>query len=288
MTARPRRSDAARSPSAFRKITAHELWPEAVQIRREWLGHGLSTLPSDRDATERCIAGLYARISRRKPRFEWVDSPYKALPLIAGWPTLDHLHRLVRDHRPHGTPPLASDLALVAARLRGALSDGVAHADPEFTTVRRGKSRQPWPELSPLTAFEQGVPLGVVLHQGIRTALYRCLATGFRQPVRAALTGTEPMPVCWYGQQDAPWIAYYDALERLGLARYGTDDAAHLAEWALLARSSGWWWPGEQVCVVVERPAIVPTEPVPGALHEEVRLRSDGLEYRDGWRPRPQ
>jgi uncharacterized protein DUF6745 len=172
------------------------------------------------------------------------------------------------------------------SRLRGGLSAGVVHADPELVPARKGKHREPWPELPPSRAFEAGVPLGVVVHQGIRGALHRSLAQGFRAPVRAALASDPTrVPVCWYGQQEAAWIAYYDALHRLGLARYEPDDLDHLDHWAALARSCGWWWPGEELCVVVERPQLAGTEPSPGTWHDEVRLRPDGLRYRDGWHP---
>lgn len=256
-----------------------------MKIRQEWLGHGLCTEPADRRTAEDNIALLYARISRRRPRFEWVDSPHQAVPLVVGLPTLDRLYAWIRDPRPRGEPPLASDLAMVAGRLRGALSAGVTHTDPELSPVRKGKRKEPWPELPPPQALDAGVPLGVVLHQGIHTALHRSLAHGFRLAVRAALAGGRPVPVCWYGQQDAAWVAYYDALYRLGLARYGPDDLDHLGAWAALARSCGWWWPGEDVCVVVDRPELVRTEPVPGTGHEEVRLRRGGVRYRDGWQP---
>jgi hypothetical protein len=170
--------------------------------------------------------------------------------------------------------------------LRGALSAGLAHSDPELTPARKGKRNEPWPELPPGKALEAGVPLSVVLHQGIRTALHRSLAQGFRAPVRAALPGDPArVPVCWYGQQEASWIAYYDALHRIGLARYQPDDLDHLRDWATLARSCGWWWPGEGVCVVVDRPAVARTEPLPGTWHDEIRLRPDGIRYRDGWQP---
>jgi hypothetical protein len=78
-------------------------------------------------------------------------------------------------------------------------------------------------------------------------------------------------------------------LRRIGLARYPAAEAGQLADWAAVARSCGWWWPGEEVCVVVERPAVIRTEPVPGSRHGEVRLRRDGpsVGYRDGWRVRP-
>jgi hypothetical protein len=208
------------------------------------------------------------------------------MPLITGLPTLDQLYRWIGDPQPPGTPPLASDLAMVASHLRGQLGAGLRHSDPELSPPRRGKDKERWPELPPRDALDSGVPLGVVLHRGIRTALYRSLAHGFYLPVRAALAAEGPVPVCWYGQQDASWVAYYDILHRTGLAGYRPDEIEHLGEWADLVRSCGWWWPGEDVCVVVERPEAVRTEPVPRAWHGEVRLRRHGVRYRDGWQPR--
>ncbi|SEG90103.1 hypothetical protein SAMN04489712_12539 [Thermomonospora echinospora] len=269
----------------FPSKSPHGLWREAVKIRQEWLEHGLSTQPADRRTTEHCLTAIYARMSRPRPRFAWVDSPEQAISLAGGLPTLDQLYAWTRDPRPRGTPPLASDLAMVSSQLRGALSAGVAHLDPELSPARKGKHNESWPQLPPLKAFEAGVPVGVVLHQGIRTALHRSLAHGFRVPVRSTLAGSGPVPACWYGQQDAAWVAYYDALHRLGLAHYGPDELDHLGHWAALARSCGWWWPGEDVCVVVERPEMVHTEPVPGTWHEEVRLQRGGVRYRDGWHP---
>jgi hypothetical protein len=262
--------------------STRDRWLEAAAIRREWLGHGLSTRPADRLTTEQSLTAIYARVFRPRPRFVWVESPLRALPHIAGLPTLDRLYEGIRD--PRGTLPPASDLAMAASRLRGALSAGVSHADPHLSLVRNGKRGDPWPELPPLEALQAGVPLSVVLHQGVHNALHRSLARGFRMPVRQALGGGS-VPVCWYGQQDAAWIAYCDSLHRLGLASYKADDLDHFGHWAALARSCGWWWPGEEVCVVVERPEMVRTEPLPGTWHDEVRLRPDGVRYRDGWHP---
>ena len=272
-----------------RSSKAHGQWQEAIKIRQEWLDHGLSTQQADRRAAEHSLTVIYARISRPRPRFEWVGSPAQALPLVAGWPTLAGLYARIRDPHPRGKPPLASDLAMSLARLRAALSAGVLHADPELVPARQGKRGDrgdPWPELPPSRALDAGIPLGVVLHRGVRTALHRSLAQGFRAPVRAALDGgRDDVPMCWYGQQEASWIAYYDALHRLGLAGYRPDDLDHLGCWAALARSCGWWWAGEELCVVVERPAAARTEPYPGTWHDEVRLKPDGLRYRDGWQP---
>ncbi|GAA2103306.1 hypothetical protein GCM10009780_54130 [Actinomadura alba] len=285
MIAPVRRHDAAKAVVTVRGKSAYDRWQEAFKIRQEWLDHGLSTQPADRRTAEHSLTLIYARMSRPKPRFEWVDSPDQAIPLVAGLPTLDQLYARIRDPRPRGKPPLASDLAMVASQLRGALSAGVSHLDPELSAARKGKHNEPSPELPPLKALDAGVPLGVVLHQGIRTALHRSLAHGFRMPIHNTLAAGGPVPVCWYGQQDAAWVAYYDALHRLGLAHYGPDELDHLGHWAALARSCGWWWPGEDVCIVVDRPELVRTEPVPGTWHDEVRLRRDGVRYRDGWYP---
>jgi hypothetical protein len=286
LSAPARRYDAAAPVADFQRKRAHGLWQEAIKIRQEWLDHGLSTQPADRQTAEHSLTMIYARISRPRPRFEWVGSPEQALPLVAGWPTLDALYALIRSPRTQGKPPLASDLAMSVSRLRGELSAGVAHPDPELSPARKGNHRDPWPELPPLKALDAGVPPGVVLHQGVRTALHRSLAQGFRALVRSALADDPAhLPVCWYGQQEASWIAYYDVLHRLGLARYKPDDLDHLGYWAALARSCGWWWPGEDVCVVVDRPELARTEQVPGSWHGEVRLRPDGLRYRDGWHP---
>lgn len=286
MTAPARRRDAAVTALAYPSKRVYELWSEAVSIRQEWLGHALSAEPADRVAAERAITGIYARVGRPRPRIEWVDSPYKAVPLIAGLPTLDELYRWIRTRSPQGTPPLASDLAALVSALRSALWAGLADPDPELSAPRPRRMRaEPWPELPPRQALALGVPFGVVLDRGVRRSLFRSLAGGLYLRVRAALPENATLPVCWYGQHDASWVAYYDTLQRLGLARYGGPDLRHLGDWAALVRSCGWWWPGEERCIVVERPARVVTESVPGADHGELRLGRGGLTYRDGWRP---
>lgn len=241
-------------------------WYRAAEIRDEWLRYGLDTRPADRVTAQHHLAAIYARLSRPRPRFVWVDSPHQARQHLAGLPTLDTLHRWIRGPQPPGKPPLASDLVAGLSRLRGALDGGVGHPDLDPARPRK-KEHKAWPVLPPLEALAAGVPLREVLRQSVREALRERLADGCYLPVRAALG---PLPVCWYGQQESYWIAHYDALRRLGFARYGARDEAHLDDWAALARSCGWWWPGEEVCVIVERPASV----APGSVR-----------YRDGWCP---
>lgn len=270
MTA-PARLPAA--PDLLPRELAIQYWHRAAEIRREWLDHGLSTEPADRAAAEHSLTGIYARISRSRPRFVWLDSPRRVRDLVVGLPTHEVLQDWVRARRPPGRPPLASDLAAGLSRLRSALDEcisGIAvNANP---AIRKG--RKPSPELPPLEALKAGVHFREVLRQGVSTELRNSLAEGFYLPIRAALGA---LPVCWYGQQESYWVAYYDAWRRLGLDRYQRADDEHFDDWAAVARSCGWWWPGEDRCVVVERPAFIRTE--------GVRLAE--VKYRDGWTVRP-
>jgi hypothetical protein len=242
------------------------LWHQAVNVRDQWLDHGLCTAPAQRAVAEETIAIIYAWNARRRPRFVWVDSPRQALPFLAGLPTHDGLRRWIGTRTPPGRPPLMSDIAAGLSRLRSALDAGAD--DPALgSTSRVDKKKKPWPVLPAPRALDVGVPLREVLRQGVRQTLRARLS--FHLPIRAELGGAD-LPSAWYGQQEAPWIAYYDALRRLGLARYQRSDSAQLDVWAALARSTGWWWPTDDVCVAVDRPSTV--DPF--------------VEYRDGWRPR--
>ncbi len=165
--------------------------------------------------------------------------------------------------RPPGPRPLASDLAAGISRLRGSLADAITK--PDFDSSRKpAKDR---PRLPPIAALQAGAPFREVVRDGVRDELAGHLLERFVWPVRTAVR--QPIPICWYGQQNAHWIAFYDVWRRLGLARYPSADERQLDVWATLARTCGWWWPGEDVCVVVERPVAV--------LGKEIL-------YRDGWR----
>jgi hypothetical protein len=290
VTAPARRSAATVVPSIRSLDIAEEYWQRAAEIRDEWLATGLSTAPADRPAAEQAITRLYARHGRLRPRFEWADSPAKALTLVGGVPTLAVLHQWVMSPPWPAPRPFASDLVAGLSRLRGAL-DGYleppAFDPPPPRRAKRDRNRpEPWPVRPAPDLLRAGVPFREVLTQGVRDALAASL--GFHPAVRAALGPPGSLPVCWYGQQDAAWIGYYDVWRRLGLARYPGHDGAELDTWAALARSCGWWWPGEEVCVIAERPRELRTEPVPGAWHAEVRLRRSGgppVVWPDGWGP---
>jgi hypothetical protein len=248
--------------------SAHKAWQCAADIRDEWLTHGLSTEDADRAATEQSLSNIYRRLHRPSPRFVWADSPAAALAHVRGVPTHDELARWIRGRRPPGQRPLASDLAAAVSRLRSAL-ELTFEAPPFDRPPAKRKKGTDWPVLPPEVAIDAGIPFAVVLRQSVRDVTWARLAKGLAWPVRVALAGGRALPVHWYGQHDAAWIAHLDVIRRLGLARFPRSDDLQFEDWATLARSCGWWWPGETTCVVVERPATVrPT-----------------VTYRDGYTP---
>jgi hypothetical protein len=268
-----------------RKVAAgiFDHWLKAAELGHEWLRVGVATAPADRDAAEHILTDMYNRHRRARPRFVWVESPRPGLALAAGIPNHEDLRAWLRPRQPSGRPPLAVDIAARWSRMMANLDEGATHPDLALPKLAR-KRDKPWPVLPPEQALEAGVPLRLVLRQTIRDALRTVLMDSIALRVRAALGPTAQTPICWYGQQDAYWIAHYDILRRLGLADYPPGPAADLDAWATLARTAGWWWPGEQVCVMVERPARI--DPV--QLHPEaIEVRTEpAVVYRDGWSPR--
>lgn len=258
----------APAPQALSNSPFPRLLAQAVEVRREWLRHGLSTEPAERAAAEHAIARVYELHRRARPRFVWVASPHRAIPSLAGLPGHDELARWIAARTPTGRPPLMSDIAAGLSRLKSSLD--AAADDPRLGSLSRvnGKDKKPWPRWP--GPGSEGIPLREILFQSVREPLRRSLA--YHLPVRAQL-GPD-LPSAWYGQQEADWIAFFDVLRRLGLARYPMADEEQFDCWAALARTTGWWWPGETVCVAVERPRAIDTRAVPGSPHEEVRVTS--------------
>jgi hypothetical protein len=272
------------APARLEAATAKRAiwWQRAAAIRDDWLDSGLTAKPANRATAERAITAIYARIGRRSPAFTWVDSPQAATGLVSGGPNLDDLYRCVK-HPVAGRPPLASDLAAHRSQLRAALDDTVTIAAHDSRPPKREKPNDPWPDLPADAALRAGQPFREVVRRSVRDALAASLGAGFYLPVRAATGSVQTQPICWYGQQDTDWIANFEVWRQLGMAAYRPGDEDAFDDWIVVARSSGWWWPAEDVCVVSERPTVIDTRTVPGARHGE--RHATFIAYRDGWQP---
>jgi len=121
--------------------------------------------------------------------------------------------------------------------------------DPKPPKRKKG---EPWPNLPVDKALDFGTPFVEILHRHVKDELFAQLIRAYAAPAKRALG--ESTAVCWYGQQEAHWIAYYDVWRQLGLADFGPVLDAELDVWRDIARSAGWFWPDERVCVVSERP----------------------------------
>lgn len=222
---------------------------EAAEIREEWLGRALSTRPADRPATEAAIAALYGLIGLPPPRFHWVPSPLAAL---------------------HTVPP--------GVRPRPAESVERLHEWPlpqRFSALTTRLSSELDLRLKSAAAMDR------LFRQEIYWPLRRSISNSLLPAIHAA---HDSFPRgSWYETQGVAWVAHYDGLRRTGGLVCTPGQARALDRWATLARSGGWWWPREHVCVVAERPVLVRTE---AAGEGGARLHSaagPALRYADGW-----
>ncbi|MCG8915013.1 hypothetical protein L6E12_04320 [Actinokineospora sp. PR83] len=221
-----------------------ELVPRIEQVRREWLEYAFATEPADRSTAEAVISEFYATIGRPPPAFEWVGSP-AAVRADIGSAAGDRV-----------AVEFATRTARVRDRLERDLRPWGLPGDPGERTA------------CPATAQS-------FVDNMVHGELRRVVREGVVAVVAAAAGRSA---VRWYGQHDADWVGWHDACARLLGTRRSPRDEHFLALWTTLARSCGWWWPREGVCVVAERPESVHTED--WRLH-----RADGpaLRYPDGW-----
>lgn len=226
-------------------------WEQAADVRDEWQGHGTAYGPTDRIAAEQAISHVYEQLGRARPEFVWVRSPLEAQPMVGHLPTLQDLYHWVKQSTAGARPPLASDLATALARLRGRMDEQIITPWFDARPPKRDKG-VPWPELPVEQALQLGIPFIDLVRRHVREALFTKLADGFYLPAKRALG--EPGPVCWYGQQEAHWLAYYEVWRRLGLAKYSEAVDAELDAWQQIARTAGWFWPDERRCVISQRP----------------------------------
>jgi hypothetical protein len=246
-----------RAPRRF-PAPARDSWPRALEIRDEWQRHALSTEPAERGAAEAAITELYALAGHSPPEFAWVSSPAAAVALLPPGQALSMT----------GPWPIEGRLATLVSSLRERLDQRIG--------ARRDPYRRPDPP-------RDGASVRELVNNGVAPALHRTI----RDSVAGALRGElgTPSGLHWYGQQDAYWIAQYDLHQRIDGVRFATDDVAQLESWAVLARSCGWWWPRENVCVVAERPLVVHTEQVPSDYGEARLHNGNGpaMAFPDGW-----
>jgi hypothetical protein len=270
----------------------------AVALRNEWLAVGLSTEPADRPAAEAAIGRLYEMAGAAPPAFEWVASPLAALHAVQAarsrYPAIET--RFVADQS-WRERPVAARLASLETGLRSRLDTRIRRAAVAWPSAWRADSGTVWmycPEDAVLSGISDRSIVVVTVGQSLRGTLTDSVVAPLRAALARAigkaadddrLTSAGGI-IAFRGQHDASWVGYYDTRRRAGLGGYACADLSELDVWATLARSAGWWWPGEGLCVMAERPLAVHTEPLAGSHHGELRLhRADGpaIAFADGF-----
>ncbi|MBA4021671.1 MAG: hypothetical protein C0482_04850 [Gordonia sp.] len=238
-------------------------------VHAEWLAAALATGPSDRAIAEAAVSQLYRLAGHPQPEFVWVPSPPAASELIST--------SGLSDGGPFFTGDRQSAHAGIAAVINASKRRMEARVSPPRPPRRHGWWQPPPP---PEEESEPRAQARQQIRDPLKTTVNDAIAVGIRK-ITPSISGY----VTWYGQHEAPWIAHCDAGRRLGLARYSPEDVEVLDIHCAIAKSTGWWWPFDQVCVMAERPIALHTEPTPDARFGQRRLhhRNDpAIAFADG------
>ncbi|MFD5825133.1 DUF6745 domain-containing protein [Lentzea sp. NPDC060358] len=186
-------------------------------LRDDWSAHALSTEPADRPAAEAAVARIYAAVDRPPPEFVWVRSPAEATTVLPAAETF----RFPGDPR-----SVEARIAGLLAELRRPLWRPARRRPGEWRPGEGGLSGD-----------------GGLAGHRLRRTVRDCLVP--------LVNSTMPWSpgLGWSGQHDADWLAGLDARGRLR--------GPLLESWAVLARSTGWWWPREGRCVLADRPTAL-------------------------------
>lgn len=226
-----------------------EQWAELARYREEWYRIGSATGATDRALAQETITTMYAAIGQMSPHFLWVQSPATA------W-----LEILLFSWRGSLGESLGE---LLRGSLRGSLRESLEESlGGSLRESLRGS-------------------LWELLRGSLRESLRELLRESLRELLRGSLGGSLRESLWGYfaGQHEGYWIAFYQWGSRIGV-RYDKQLARRLEWWATLARSNGWWWPFQNVCIVADRPTITNVDP-------QYRLHcEDGpaMAFADGYR----
>jgi hypothetical protein len=228
------------------------------ETRKEWLGHGLSTEPIDRDRATSIIRDIYVLLGRKKPdAILFFRSPKETLSALADYSKTRGKLRgqpIAHDLRMHIGKPIQQRLE---QRLRKHIGIKLLnHLDSQL--------------LKPLSL-------------DLDTKLKRRLASQLdRQLWQQSSEGP------WWdfshdqyfaGQHYCAWEALFTYCSELGVP-YKETDRLVLNAWVEQAKNLHWWFPYENICLASERHICVHKDGA-GELHKE-----DGpaFAYSDGWK----
>ena len=171
---------------------------------------------------------------------------------------ITEMYRLIGKPKPQFVWVDSPASAMLAVWLLG---DGLKTIKTQFWSQLWSQlGSQLWEQLGDQLGSQLGSQLGEQLGGQLREHVYRS----------------------FWGAFEAYWIAHYEVPRRLGIVTYPAEASRRLDLWADIARSTGPWWPYENIVICSERPSVIRME----GTGSTARLHCpDGptVAYRDGW-----
>lgn len=235
-----------------------DLSPEQVASLSTWLQDAmnvaLATAPADRAAAEESVRMAYDSVSLRPPRrIMWLESPYAGCLEAGTW---------------HGNPPAHGNGSSATVRL---VEPDPGHVRARIRRVARNQVRD-------RLRAQVGDRVRATVHRVVGDPLLERVGRRIGDLVGQQLLSQMPPETKGRVEQSIPgqhdhWLLYAGAYQQLGV------DVSPLRGLLGVAENAGWWWPGEDVAVLTDRPELIRSDDL-GRLHCE-----DGpaLRYRDGW-----
>jgi hypothetical protein len=223
-------------------------------VRDEWIAHGLSCEPADREAAEDGVRRAYRAVGLDEPELIiWLGSPMAGCIASAmlAQPTPDKVRSQV----------VSQALSQVRGRVRDQVLERVRDQVLEQALSQvRGRVRDQ--VLEQALSQVRGRVRDQVGAQVVSQVMNQIGEQVWDEVHRAV-----------WGQHDAGWLAWLDYWARVGL---DLPDTAGLLQ---VGRSAGWWWPRRGIVIITERPTALRRD-AEGRLHCE-----DGpaIIYPDGW-----
>lgn len=229
-------------------------------VRDEWLAHGLSTQPANREEAELGVREAYAAAGLEPPGMTiWLDSPMAGA--IGAWILTvigsDEV-RTAQEKPPKRNRSVEALVNLV---------------ESEVQEVWRGVLREVLLRVADSVTRDEGPEKANATTKAITAEVERQLRENPRE-VWSQIRSQ--MYRCGYGQHDASWLSFYDFFGRFcGLEK----EVERLNGVIRIGRSAGWWWPFSGAVVLTERPVEMHRD-AQGRLHCET---GPALRYPDNW-----
>lgn len=223
--------------------------------RKQWFEIGISTTRENKPKAENCVSFFYSKMGKKNPKFIWVDSPLSANILISIYPEFSKKIKL------------------------SSLGDSLGKSLDK--SLRESLWDSMWDSLGDSLRDSLRESLGNSLRESLGNSLWDSLDKSLRESLGDSMGDSKiKYTTTWFwGSFDSYWICFYLFSKLIGV-KFKKTDYQMLLKYAALAKSSFWFYPFENICVMVRKPKNI-------KLNENEKKHCDGgpaIEFNDGWK----